>query len=121
VIVWPAALKLVGLADFATLMALPGTVTVEGGEVAGGPDGGVPVATALLTTEPAVTSVAVVTWVAWHLTAAPGASGTSALSGWVKGPPGLVLQPVVVPIAPKGVSVRVSAVKDTLLLVLVIT
>src|SRR5215472_503264 len=74
--VWPAALKLVGLADLATLMApVAGTVTVAGGELVGGATGGWPVAVATLVTEPAVRSAAVVTYVPVQVSDAPTASG----------------------------------------------
>ncbi len=59
VTVCPAEVTVVGFAVLAIVSAGSGvavTVVVEGGDVGGGPDGGVPVAVAVLVTEPASTS-----------------------------------------------------------------
>ena len=59
VIVCPAAVIVDRSADFTTVIAgcgSPGICTVDGGDTGGSPDGGVPVAVAVLVSRPASTS-----------------------------------------------------------------
>src|SRR5690349_17804999 len=75
---WPAALKLDGDADFTTVIAgacTAGTVTDDGADTTGVVDpGGSPCAVAVFDTDPASTLACVVTYVAVHVSPAPGAS-----------------------------------------------
>src|ERR1700677_2787959 len=77
--VTPSALTSLTVADFTIEMPLDwatGVEVDEGGEVIGGPEGGVPVPVAVLLTTPASTSVWVMvcTVLAVQVSAAPGAS-----------------------------------------------
>ena len=59
VTVWPAAVMVVGVADFTTVIAGlsgAGMVTVDGGDTTGGPEGGLPVVVAVFVMLPASTS-----------------------------------------------------------------
>ena len=71
----PAADTVVGVADLVTVNAavcVAGTVTDDGGDTGGvTPAGGVPVAVAVLVTEPASTSACVTVYVAVQSTLAP--------------------------------------------------
>ncbi len=80
VIVCPAAEISVRSAVLATVRAgdpSDGTLTVDGGDTGGSPDGGVPVPVAVLVTPPASMSACVTTYVAVHVTSAPGASDSA--------------------------------------------
>ncbi len=75
--VWPAAVTDAGVAVLVTVSAGPAvapTVAVEAFEVTAGPVGGVPVAVAVSTTEPASTSACVTVYVPVHVVDVCGAS-----------------------------------------------
>ncbi len=91
---WPAAVTVVGDADFTTLNAGAGvavTVAADGGDVTAGPVGGVPDAVAEFFTDPAFISACVTTYDAVHVVDAAGANVVTGHDTVGFGPAGAVI------------------------------
>jgi hypothetical protein len=74
---WPTAVTVEGVADFTTEIAGAGgavTIALDGCDVTEPPVGDVPDAVAVFVTAPAFTSACVITYVAVHVTDAPGSN-----------------------------------------------